>query len=344
MKNRLLALLILIALFWWIFYFYDYYFIKNKWNLTLVTNYWDYDVELYAKQLKTTFNTHCDDLKCNLVDLAPFDYTLKIEKPWFKAISQDVKVNSNKTKELKINFEKEILITPVEKIQETSENNLKKEVLIIKAKKLQEIKNKYKFIEISDFWMFYFDLQNNNLVLNKYDVNTDKSTVLYTFLKTNPENLDITQVYQDINAIFIKYNNQKFVYNINSWIIKEIIFPQDILYIKKNVSTYNLITQNWTFIYDSLTDKAEFFYPFNDFVYLWTDYYLWVINAWETEKLNNYNLWKTDKNLIVKFNHKTKEIQIIKEVDFNIKNIYFDDEKLYFTDNDNKKYLLENIE
>ncbi len=344
MKNRILALLLLIWIFWGAYYFYDYYFIKNKWNLTITTNYWDYRVEMYAKQLKTTFETTCSDLTCKLLDLAPFEYTLKINKPWFKAISQDIKINSNKTWELKINFEKEITLTKIDKKEQKTETpDLKKEVIIIKAKKLQEIKNKYKFIEIPDFWMFYFDLVWNNLVLNQYNTNTDKSTPLYTFEKIDANNLDIKQIYNDINSIFIKYWEKKYIYNINSWTIKEISFPGDITYIKKYLSTYNIITKNWTFIYDVLTGKAEFFYPFKDFVYFKNDFYIWIINKDETEKIANYNLWTLNSNVIIKYNFKTKESNILKEINENISKIYFDDEKLYFDDENWNKYMLENI-
>ena len=92
MYNKLISLLILIVIFWGMYGFYYYFFVMNKGNLTIDGNIWWYTISLYTEKLKTSFSSECKNKKCELIDIAPFDYTLTVKKDWYKDYSLEIKI------------------------------------------------------------------------------------------------------------------------------------------------------------------------------------------------------------------------------------------------------------
>lgn len=331
MKDRIISLLILIAIFGGWFAFYSYYFVENKWSLTLETNFWDYEVSLYNTQLKTTFKHSCIDLNCKIEDLAPFEYGLTLKKQWFEEISQTIKIPVKNNLNLNFDFEKKVeLVTLMDHLVDMwIEPEVNKTDVIIKSKRLNLIKNKYKFFDLGNLGYFYVDEGDSGLDLFQYDLIKNQSTKLYSFNQTDRENIDLQKIYQNNWEIFINFWEKKLIYNLFSGKNFEINFPQEINYIKKNKENYQIINDKWTFIYDIVSKKINYFYLFTDFIET-PEYFIWIINKSETEKHEIYNLdWS--KNLVVKYSPENKEIQILKEIDNNITKLYQENNKIIIT-------------
>lgn len=339
MLNKLLSLLILVVTLWLVYWFYYYFFVLNKWRLTINTNTDNYIVNLYNDKLKINFATECKNPKCELIDLAPFDYTITISKEWFKEVKQNIKILSKKTINLSFNLEKQLLIKEINNVdmKETQTWNQ-----LEKFREISSLQKSYKFFNLDTLWYFYFILNEDNTI-SLFNKVWSVEKKLYSFIKVSPENIDLWKVFQTDNIIFISIWEEKYIYNLLDDTIDKIFFPQSINYIKRNWKIFSFVNDKWTFLYDNETRKIEYFYLFKDFIFYDDKNYLWIIYDDEIEKKKNYNLEKKDWNLVVKYNFKTKNIEVIENIQMNVKKIILENKKVYFFDEFGKKYLVDNI-
>lgn len=345
MHNKLISLFILIAIFWWIYYFFYYFFILNKWGLTITSNVSDYQVSMYTDKLKTSFSTECKKKKCELIDLAPFEYEISIKKEGYKEYKKTLTIEKKSTLPLEIYLEKQISIKQIIPTSENSlQSDLPKSQQLEKFREISFLQKSYKFIELDTLGHFYF-LVNEDGTLSLFNKKDSIDTKLYSFNKIERAKLDIQKVYQSNNLILITYWDEKNIYNLESGTIQKIFFPQTVNYVKKYWNTFSFVNDKWTFIYDSKSNKIEYFYTFKDFINYDENNYFWVIYKDEIEKKNNYNLQEyKDTNLIVKYNFNTKNIKVLETTSQNIYKIVKENDTIYFYDISWEKYLVNNIE
>ena len=204
MYNKLISLLTLVVIIWWLFYLFIYFFIINKWNIILNSNVSDYKVILYTDKIKTNLETTCKKQKCELINLAPFDYIITIQKQWYKDFKSNIKVEKKSTISFDIYLEKQIVIKqiPIENNQinniEINNNNdkINNEVPsynLIKLNKLRDLaklKKSYAFFNLVDLWYFYF-LENSDSTLTLFNKTDLDNTKISSFNKIKKDKLDI---------------------------------------------------------------------------------------------------------------------------------------------------------
>jgi len=340
MWNKLISILILIFTIVWIYWLYYYYFVLNKWGITLNLNIWNYQVSLYNDKLKTNFSTNCINKKCDLIDLAPFDYELTISKEWYKNFKQNITVFKKNNILLDIILEKQLYIKKVE-------NNWNNDLTwkdITKFRELAFLNKSYKYFNLSNLGYFYF-IDNNDDTLSLFRKNIHwEDTNLYNFKKIDKNLIDLQNLYNTENFIFISMWDYKYIYDIKSWKVENIFFPQKVNYAKKDLGIVSFINEKWTFIYDIKSKNLEYFYLFKDFVYFDDKYYLGIIFNNEKDKKKNYNLESYEWNLIIRYNFLTKEIKILEKLDTPINKIIKQQNKVYFYETNWTKYQVNNIE
>lgn len=226
--------------------------------------------------------------------------------------------------------------------EETITNSEKKEKIeALKTKVFLE--KTFTFFKISDdFYIFLNDLENWILSINL--LKNNKEFFLTKIKKIPKNNIKIDKVYQNNDMIYLSFWDEKYFFNTKSMLLERIFFPQNINYIKDAWNwIYIIINEKWSFLMNKKTNKIEFFYLFSDFVYTKDWNYIWVINKNEIEKKRNYNL-TSNKNLIIKYYPNTKKMNILEEVDFEIKKIISkNDFEIYFYDEKDNEYILKNF-
>lgn len=350
MKNRLLSFLILVLVFWAWYGFYYYFFVMNKWNLTIKSNTPDYTVSLYNEKLRVNFSSDCKNETCKLVDIWPFDYVLTVSKDKYKSVTRNIKIEKKWTLNLDIYLEKELQITKVTNAESITWTWVDIEALkqnatqkLEEMRKQKDLEAKYKLFDFWNYWLYYFE-ENTDWTLSLYKDFSGEKTKIYTFQKVSASLLDLYYVSNYYNSIFVKYDKKWFIFDIWNWEVEEFDFWVPLNYVKRDNNIFSLVTDNWTYLYN-LDDKSiEYFYLFKDFLYYSDDSYFWVIYADEKDKKKNYNLEKESGNLIVKYNFKTKDIKILEKTNINISKILEEGQDIYFYDNTWEKYLVHNIE
>ncbi len=338
MKNKLIALLLLISWFLAIYLVYYYFFVLNKWDLLINSNIKNYDVSLYNKKLKLKFNHSCLKNPCKITDIASFDYEIKISKTWYKSIYQDIKIEKNKELKLNFNLEKDLIILKV--------NEIKKDEKSSKVDELREInllKKNYAFFNLDDLWYFYF-VDNPDDTINLFWKINKKDIFIYSFNKILKKEIDIIPINMSLNEILISIWDEKYIFNLDNFVINKVFFPQKIVYAKSMLNNYYFITKNWSYVYDLLKNNLSYFYLFKDFLIYDNENYLWIIYDDEKEKKKNYNLTDFSWNLIVKYNYKTKKIKVLKDTSIIIEKLIFENDKIYIYNSSWEKYLIYNIE
>lgn len=338
MYNKLISLLILIVIFWGMYGFYYYFFVMNKGNLTIDGNVWWYTISLYTEKLKTSFSSECKNKKCELIDIAPFDYTLTVKKDWYKDYSQEIKIEKKKTLTVSFDLEKQLKVTQIEEKKQT-ENQDKLE----KFREISSLQKSYKFFNLDNIWYFYF-VENSDNTLTLFHKKDQSEVKIYSWDKINKDLIDIQKVYQTKQSIVISYGDDKHIYHLTSGNIIKIFFPQEISYVKAFWNNYQLINSKGSFIYNTETKKVEYFYTFKDFITYDQENYFWIIYKDEEEKKKNYNLESYKDNLIVKYNFKTKKAKVLESISDTIVKIVNENDEIYFYNDLGNKFLVNNID
>ncbi|MBW7954592.1 PEGA domain-containing protein [Candidatus Gracilibacteria bacterium] len=338
MKNKLTALLLLITGIASIYGMYYYFFILNKGDLLINTNIKNYDVSLYNKKLKIKFNHNCLEKICKITDIASFDYEIEISKTGYKSIRQNIKVEKNKELKINFNLEKDLVILKV--------NETKKDEKTSKIDELREInllKKNYAFFNLDNLGYFYF-IDNLDDTIKLFWQKDKKDTFIYSFNKVLKKEINIIPIDMSENELLISIGDEKYIFNLDNFLITKTFFPQNIVYAKYMLNNYYFITKNGSYLYNLQTNKFEYFYLFKDFLMYDSENYLGIIYDNEIEKKKNYNLQDFSGNLIVKYNYKTKKIKVLKDTSIIIEKLVLNDDKIYIYNSSGDKYLVYNIE
>lgn len=340
MKNRIIGIVILWVIFWSIYGYYYYFFQLNKWNVTIHANVADYTVKFYNQDLKTTFQTHCQRAECELIDIAPFQYTLTIEKEGYKTFSQVLQVQKKTTLSLPLLLEKNITLQAVSQENSSSEKDLK----IQELREVAEVLKSYKYFSIENLGYFYF-LENtdNSLGLWRKIDDRQKETFIMNIPLVDKRALNVGKLFWDRDSIYISTKDFKYVYDTESGKIDKIYFPQDIQYIKNDFGNYILVNKNGSFIYQKNLQTIEYFYPLKDFVSFDKNSYVGIIFVDEKEKKVNYGIPSSEKSLLVLYTPSNKTMKVLQTLDIEVSKIIKQNDQIFLYDNDGKKYALQNI-
>lgn len=325
-------------IFWGMYAFYYYFFVINKGNLTIDGNIWWYSVSLYSEKLKTSFSSECKNQKCELIDIAPFDYTITIKKDGYKDYSQDIKIEKKQTLTLTIDLEKQLKMTPIEEKKQTESKDK-----LEKFREISSLQKSYKFLNLDELGYFYF-VENADKTLTLFNKRDTDEVKIYSWKTINKDEIDIQKIYQTKQSVVIIYGDEKYIYHLTSGNIIKIFFPQDVSYVKAFWNNYQIVNEKGSFIYNTETKKVEYFYTFKDFITYDQENYFWIIYKDEEEKKKNYNLESYQDNLIVKYNFKTKKAKVLESISENIVKIINENGDIYFYNDLGNKFLVNNID
>lgn len=331
LSNRSLWILIILWFIWVWYIYYQYFFVKNLVSLNIDSNINWYNVELY--NLKTQKNINCPDKICSINEISPFEYDIKITKKDYEIYIQ--KIDLSKSKTIKINLEKTLIFTKIETLNLTqtwSEDKKTMEDIIS-----EKTSKKQRTFSLDKKWKFIF-IQNNEKIDLKYE---DK--IIWSFDKLNLDILDIQNIYWSKDDIFIKSKDLSYIFNLKTWGTYSIELKSDISYIKDFIRTksFQIVTKDWTFLYDINTRETRYFSKYNDFVSI-DNYNIFILNTTDESRRKNFSFEKETWNLIVLFNNETKTKRILKSLNETISKIYLENEKVYIEDEKWDKYLLDN--
>ncbi|MDQ7009398.1 MAG: hypothetical protein Q9M94_03855 [Candidatus Gracilibacteria bacterium] len=141
-----------------------------------------------------------------------------------------------------------------------------------------------------------------------------------------------------INLIKNNSNISNYIYNNKISNLEKNNLNIEILYAKKINSKIHFITEKGTFILKN--KKVEYFPTFSDFII--NNYnYIGIIKSKDKSRKTNFNYSQYSGDLIVLYNPKKSIKRILYKPNFEIKNIYLENEKIIIIDEEEKKYLLE---
>ena len=150
--------------------------------------------------------------------------------------------------------------------------------------------------------------------------------------------IDYLEIYGNNNFVYFKKNDKLYFYNLSNNNSFNIEFIPSINYIK-NISTNNLliVTDIWSFTFNLLNKKIEYFSLFSDFILI-NGNYIWIINSDDLIRKKNFNFNNDSGNLIISYNIQKKESYILKNISEKIKKIYIEKSKIYIENNLWNKY------
>lgn len=88
----------------------------------------DYQVELFSKSTAQKRKEVCENERCMISDVSPFEYNISISKPEYETQLIPMKIRARKKEELYIKLEKKARLESVklEKIRETPSERIKR--------------------------------------------------------------------------------------------------------------------------------------------------------------------------------------------------------------------------
>lgn len=327
LSNRTLWFLIL---FWFIslgYLFYVYFFVYNLVSIQIISNEPNYQVVLYNKKLHNSLSYDCENKVCDINELSAFQYKLEVLKDWYDKIEKDI--NLEVEKQINIKLQKTISFEKLYNTWSLEEKQIEQD---------KDLKDNYLFINISNLWDFIFKESSNNKIDIYYN-----SNFIWSFTKVAKDKINLKEIYWTKDYIYLELGDKKYILNLDFTNIRDLNVNLNINYIKVfNDSFFQIVTEKWTFMYNFKTLDLSYFSRFYDFVYInWV--YIAIINHFDT--IRKQNMWYENNslNLIVLFNDKTKEKRLLKQVDFDIKSIFLDWERVIFVSSSEDSYILSNF-
>lgn len=330
MSNRLLSVIILVIIFSWIFGAYYYFFVANVWdlNLSFWSNSW-ITVEL-GWEFQNNYKNICND-SCSFKGIPPISYTLSISKQGFKPVQKNIKLVRWKPLNLSIKLQKLVYVeqinpTKIDKIDLLkfrkdsngndwdNKSNTGSVTIWIK----DWIVYFYKFNP--GFWLYSFkDWINKNILL------LEDKIIKNVFFNKSDGLILINS--KDWSNVFDLWSNTSYFISIKD----------DFIYAKKALKDEDkllLKTKDSTYIYDLKTNTWIKNSVYNDYVLLWNDLVLWLINKSDKGKLSILNFSDNWKDKLILNNLSTRNRKIVFETDLNVKYIELIDNKIILTTSD----------
>lgn len=289
-SNRLWGVLILAFIILFIYLFYKYFFSVKLSYLEINSNVWNYEVII--NNIKFKKNITCENKKCIIKEIPPFEYNIIIKKENYKTYSN--KINILKNNKINILLEKVISLEIVDEKKLTRFeiiNNIqsKKKINLlwenIKSNKVLS-SNKYLYFK-KDNKLYINNSLNNNLIKSdfvpdiKYIKKLDNNNLLivteeWSFI-LNLLNKEIN--YFSLFSDFIKIdNNYIWIINYDDLIRKKNFWYENIDW--NLIILYN-INRKISYILKNIWNKIEKIYIENNKLYIEN-------NLWEKFKINWY--------------------------------------------------------
>lgn len=337
MKKRLLWFLMLI--FWWLAFYglYYYYFVLNVWTLIVTSNKSNFNIEIKNSTLNTIFKYECSNYVCRIDNLAPLRYELIWKVDLHHDIIENIMISRKTQLNINLNFQREVIL---EKIKNDDQDSSSRVDVLRNITSLQ--REKYRFFDTRDWFYYYFeDLQDNRLLLKRTNLENDVN--IYTFMKVPRTDISLHKVYNIEDILFISMWNKKYIFDLSAWEVYDFVLNADVNYVKYYNNIYNINTNKWSFLFNKIDDSVNYFFPFRDFVSLNSREYLAIIDKDDLTRKQRYWLWWYNWNLVVRYNLNTKNVSVIRQVDFSIEKILKIWEDFFFYDTNNNKYQISNI-
>ncbi len=169
-------------------------------------------------------------------------------------------------------------------------------------------------------------------LINKIKNNNNK-IIEFSWAKFN-----YNEIYWNKDFVYFKQNNKLYFYNLLNNNSFNIEFKTDINYIKDIEKNKLLIVTNlWSFTFNLLNKKIEYFSLFSDFILL-DNNYIWIINSGDLIRKKNFWYEWVWWDLLISYNIINKKSYILKNISQNIKKIYIQDWINFIEDNIWNKY------
>jgi len=301
-------------------------------EIKIISNVWDYRVELQSEKIHKTFSFECPEQECSLKEISPFDYNISVIKDGYLLHNSELIFEWREKVSLEVILEKEITLEK----QELSEI-----VELTKIEKIEQIKKKrgsYAFFSFQDGREYSF-LENNGVLdlylgenkVGSFDIEKKKDILLQ-------------EVSWSSDYIYLQMGTNKSLYNIVNKSLYPISLKIPVVYVKEwwNNFEFLMVTDKGTFIYSIRDNSLNYFTFFQDFVYL-EDSYIGIINSDEKKRLQNLWLEKETQNLVISYNPKTKERKILFRTFLDILKVVKEWENIILIDDDGGEYKLENF-
>lgn len=299
--NSIFTILLLVIFWFFIYYFYNIYFIENLKTIKIYSKVWEFNVELSLNNWLTKEDFFCKDVYCELKNLSEFTYNIKIKKEWYISLEKTIDLKKND----------QIYIDP------------------LKINLLEKIWEK-----IADTSLSWAISDNRNSLLNDKDFSINiKDNLIFIYYKTYNiwqfeyitwDIFDIYRILWDANNVYLTIWNNKYILNTKFFSFKKLIFPFDLIYIKKYKDfIYQFVSKKWVFLYYINEKRYEYIDIFSDFI-IKDGQYIWYIRNDDTRRKTNLWYENIKWNLIISFNILSKEKKIIKILQNDLLEIFLD--------------------
>lgn len=322
MKNKLIALGMLLFVFWGIWGVYMYFFVWNTGNIIFLSNVEWYKVTFYSETIKIPFQTTCENIKCELIELAPFEYEVTLSKSWYKDMVMPVKVHSRGTQEIQVYLEREVtlLSAPPKEIDPQEK--------LTQLRDIASLSDVYEYIVIPGIGVVYFE-DNGDDTLSIWQKAWELNRHIYRISKVSRNHIRSDRIYQVEDAFVLFLPGTIYIFDLHKWVSQKLFFEQKVDYVKKSPLWYHLFVK-WegNYIYTPEDGKVVFFDALYDFVVFDDERYLWIIwnDFWaKKEKYGIEDHW----DILVWYDVWDDSVEILDTLEYVPQMIYLEDGEVY---------------
>jgi hypothetical protein len=221
LSNRILWFLILFGFVLFFYWFYKYFFELKVTNLTISSNISNFSWSLVNTKFRKDF--FCENEKCLIDNIPPFEYTIIIKKENYKTYNK--KIDLWKTLNTSIYLEKYIKLKKVDNLIDSEIDKKRILKVFTKSVNYKKVYNSNNYIYYHDFSNLYFyNLNNSNLFFIKFNpkVHYIKNIWSNNFIIVSEfwsYNLNILNKNLEYFTLFLDYTKfwNNYIWIINSW-------------------------------------------------------------------------------------------------------------------------------
>lgn len=266
-----------------------------------------------------------------LVWIIGFFYWAYVYVPWLEKKRQElVKQNNEQSVELVAVDEKNIWLKEQSELKPS-------EAELSSQDKINDLKMDMESYKIIEIWNNKFNFIENEDSLNLF---LDKKLVsIFPFVAEDL--LSISKIYSSELEFFISINKDYYIYDSKIDKLSFLDLWVAVNYIKKQNNNYLVNTKEWIFVFDIVKNEIDYNDIFRDFIYF-NDWYIGIIEHTDERRQKNFSIYPQEKNVIFYYNPSSKERKILYLSSLNLTKIFTYETEIYFEENNNKTYKLEN--
>jgi len=321
---------------------YYFFFVLNTGDLTIEGNVSDYEVSLFAQNIKTPFHSHCQQSHCELIELAPFSYEVTITAKGYKKTTFSIQIPQRDTLKVSFFLEKEMIIREVETQTWAIDATGSQMSQLDRLKSLSFLKHTYAYYDLEERGFYYF-LDNYNETLSLYKKWEDGIIIAF-FPKMTKKQMNMQKVYGTNDEIAIIFDETLYFYNTTNGHMSKTSLPAELVSIKKFPHSYGFSTASGMYLYHPETNKKESFPLFQDFLYYGKNAYIWLIKGEEKDKKKVFHLNDNSNDVIVKYELSTQKLVSSHEIFQKVAKLTQEGTGAYYYDLSGTKYSIENVE